>query len=599
MLKNIFFAILIGFAAFQLKSILFNKSQTMEPNQLNASYHYIIIGAGSAGSVLASRLSEDPTKNVLLLEAGGEEYNPWYSHIPAAGQYLAGTVFDWGYKTVPQTHGCNAMENRQSYWPRGKGLGGSSVLNWMVYLRGNPADFDRWEELGNSGWSYKDVLPYFMRSETTEVKHLKNSPVHGHDGPLHISEGPKTMMGDIFFDAIKEMGIEAGTDGCGIQTNSFARLQFFNYKGVRESVVRRYLRPAMSRPNLHVVTHAHVTKILFKKEQQYTIAQGVQFHHSGKYYTVATDKEIILSGGTINSPQVLMLSGVGPAEHLKEHGIPLVLDSPAVGKYLDDHLAVQLYYSINVTEATIYDNVFDIKNLIKSVPQYFIFKTGPFSTMPMEINGFFNNDLMTKHKGPALQLYMLPGISAPDPVRYCKYKPEVADVFDLQQKSRSYLTLAPVLLHPHSLGEILLKSNDPFDYPLINPKYFHNDIDTKVLLAGLKMLIKIMKTKSMAKYDPQLMEKPMPGCDHLKFFSDDYLLCISKHRAFTTYHHIGTCRMGQNISNSVVDENLKVHGIIGLRVVDASIFPEDTSGNTNAPTIMVAEKAADLIKRDF
>lgn len=597
MLKTILFALFIGFIAFQLQNILFGEKLTIEPENLYDSYDYIIIGAGSAGSVVATRLSEDQTKTVLLLEAGGEETTPIYSHIPAAAPYLARSIYDWVYKTEPQTHGCQAMDNRESYWPRGKGLGGTSVLNWMCYVRGHPADFDHWADLGNPGWSYKDVLPYFIKAETTEVEEFKNSSIHGHTGPLHISKGYTSESCALLLKAAQEMGLKDITDAIGHEIDGFTWLQYFIHNGKRQSVVRAYLRPAMrTRKNLHVMINAQVTKILFSKINDHTTATGVQYSHAGNLHQVNAKKEIILSAGAVNSPQILMLSGVGPLAHLQEHSIPVVLDSPVVGKNLDDHLFVGITYSINATEDFDYDNYFAWSNLIKYIPQYVLFGTGPFSVPPLGLVGYFHSGLTTEHNGPDLQLYISPGNSAPHRINFWNFKADLEELFDPIPANRSGINFIACLLHPHNLGEIRLRSNNAFEHPLIDPQYMNNDKDYKIIAAGLRKLIDLMETKTMSKYDPKLMEKPMPGCDHLEFLSDEYLACISQHRAATLYHPIGTCRMGPNKENSVVDANLKVHGINGLRIVDASIFPAQTSGNTNAPTIMVAEKAAELIK---
>lgn len=596
MLKKLLLAGFFAYIAFQVQVRFFSGPKPLGPERVKSGYDYIVVGAGSAGCVVAARLSEDLTKSVLLLEAGGEENTPFYTHVPGAAPYLARTVFDWRFTTERQKESSHAMVRQQGYWPRGKGLGGSSILNWMVYVRGHQEDFDRWEELGNPGWSYKDVLPYFNKAETVEIDEFKNSEFHGHSGPLHISHARNTEPGVAFMRAAKEMGYSDVVEGNGRETGGFAKFQFFAYKGVRQSVAKRYLRPAMVRKNLHVVTNAHVTKILFKTENGRIIANGVEYSHLGKLHQVKAEKEVIVSGGSVMSPQLLLLSGIGPADHLQQHNIKVVVDSPNVGKNLDDHFAVHLVYSLNVTEASEYEKVFSYYNLLTTIPQYILFGSGPWSAPPMELVGFFKSGLKAKHKGPDLEQFVIPGLSAPHPVHYLNYKQEIIDSFEIVPMNRSTLTLLSCLLHPHNVsGEIRLRSNNPFDHPLIDPKYFHNDKDDKILAAGLRQFINIMKTKAMAHYDPKLTEKPMPGCKHLEFLSDEYLACISKRRAYTLYHPIGTCRMGKDISTSVVDHQLKVHGIDGLRVVDASVFPDHTSGNTNAPTIMVAEKAADMI----
>jgi len=327
-------------------------------------------------------------------------------------------------------------------------------------------------------------------------------------------------------------------------------------------------------------------------------AVGVEYLFGKKKYSARSKRDVIISAGSVISPQLLMLSGIGPAAHLKEHGVPVVLDSPAVGENLDDHLALYVLYSLNVTQATEYENRYDFVNLLKSIPQYAIYGTGPFAEPEIEHLGYFHSGLNKKHPGPDIQIYVNKdhGINPPEVLNYKldTFKATVGHI----PHNMSSMVFQPTLLHPHSIGNIRLRTNNPLDHPIIEPNYFNNEIDAKILRVGLRIVMDIMNSKAMAKYSPKLMESPMPGCEHTKFLSDDYLECISKNRAWALYHPVGTCRMGPKGHNSVVDHKLKVHGVQNLRVVDASIFPEQTSGNTNAPVIMIAEKAADMILHD-
>lgn len=601
MFRELLYALLVLLASYILQKAIFGGGPTiLTPSSLQESYDFIVVGAGSAGSVLASRLSEDPSKSVLLLEAGGEETEVFYSHIAGAASKMGTTKFNWLFKTEPQTSCCSGLVNNQQNYPRGKVLGGTSVINWMCYVRGHPIDFDRWSELGNPGWSYAEVLPYFNKAQTIRIPRLKGSKTHGHNGPLNIIEAKPTEPGNAFLTGAHELGYKDIEDPTLADAGGFGLAQFFIHKGVRQSTVRQYLRPAMVRKNLHVVARAFVTKILFDiNDVQEPKAVGIEYLFGNHKFKAHAKREVILSAGSVISPQLLMLSGIGPAAHLKEHGIPVIVDSPAVGQNLDDHLAVYVLYSLNVTQATDYENRYDIQNLLKTIPQYVFYGSGPLAQPEIEHLGYFHSGLNTKHPGPDIQIYVNKdhGINPPEVLNY-KLGTFEATVGHIPANMSS-MTFQSTLLHPHSIGQIRLRTNNPMDQPIIEPNYFNNEIDAKVLGIGLRIVMNIMETKAMSKYSPKLMESPMPGCEHTKFLSDEYLECISRNRSFALYHPVGTCRMGPKGQNSVVDHTLKVHGVNNLRVVDASIFPEQTSGNTNAPVIMIAEKAADLILNTY
>lgn len=482
------------------------------------------------------------------------------------------------------------MDNNQIHWPTGKGLGGTSVVNWMHYVRGHPADFNHWASLGNDGWSYKDILPYFNKAETTLIEELTYSSFHGHNGPVYINRADESDLCTLMMNsAKKQLGLVDVIDGDGHETDGFTWLQYFFNKDKDYGVAGSYLLRSMNRINLHVLINAHVTRILFTEIHNNITSYGIEYGYSNQVYQVNVSREIILSAGTINSPQILMLSGVGPEAHLQHLNIPVVLNSQAVGKNLKDHVAVKLGFSLNFTDSK-------NSNIFSSVSNLFQFFSSDFrqsSDKPSSLVGFFSTGL-TDHKGPDIQLYITPGYNGQN----SNFNSEGVINFHEAPVNRSTLTLIACLLHSKSSGKIRLKSNNPLSHPLIDHNYMYKPDDAKALILGLKRLLNIMSTESVKKYDPKLLEGNMTLCSKYKFLSDEYLSCLVIGRVDSFYHPTGTCRMGSNTLDSVVDSNLKVHGILGLRIVDASIFPEQTSGNINAPVIMVAEKAADLIKKE-
>lgn len=533
------------------------------------TFDYIIIGAGSAGCVLAHRLSANPAIQVLLLEAGGPD-KKMEIHIPAAYSKLNRTEVDWGFETEPQPH----VLNRKMYLPRGKALGGSSSTNAMAYVRGNRADYDQWAALGNEGWSYEDVLPYFKKSEHNEQIH---NEYHGQGGPLNVTyaTGYRTPVAEAFVKACAEKGIPENLDYNGAEQVGTSLFQFTIKDQKRWSTATAFLKPILNRSNLKVITFAHTTQLILDNDR----AVGVEFL-TGKNTTekAFANKEIILSAGAFNSPQILMLSGIGDKDELKRHGIKAKKHLPGVGKNLQDHLFTGVSALANVPTANDYLSVW---GQVKGLAQYVFMKKGPMTISPLEANAF------TKiHSGP-------------DPVDFQFHFAPVhmgndgkADFYNIDTfPHTSGFTILPTLLKPKSVGFVGLHSSNPLDAPLIDPRFLSEEDDVLTLLKGTKRALEIMDAKA---FDVVRKEVILP----LQRSSDEALILHIKTLLETVYHPIGTCKMG-NDEMAVVDSKLRVHGIEGLRVADASIMPRIIAGNTNAACIMIGEKAADLILGDI
>ncbi len=521
-------------------------------------FDYIIIGAGSAGCVLANRLSADPAIKVLLLEAGPRDWNPLI-HMPAGIAKLVGQKgVNWDYSTEPEPQ----LGNRRLWWPRGKVLGGSSSINAMCYIRGIADDYDDWSANGASGWDWNTVLPYFRRAEGNT---RGANEWHGGDGPLGVADLRYTNpLSSVFLEAAKQSGYPLNADFNGAQQEGVGFYQVTQRNGARCSAAAGYLSPVRKRSNLTVITGARVSRVVVEKGR----ANAVVYQSGGKAFCQRASREIVLSGGALNSPQLLMLSGVGPADHLRQHGIAVNADLPGVGHNLQDHLDT---CTINSSKQAI---TYDRTNDLLIGLQYFLFRQGPGTSNVAETGGFIRSQFATDAR-PDIQLHFVPAL--------------------LDDHGRNKLpgcgyTLHACTLRPRSRGHLALASNNPDDKVRIFANYLSDadGYDLKLMIEGVKLSRDIL---AQAAFKPYNAGELFPG-DAARSDADIEAFCRAK--AETIYHPVGTCRMGTD-EQAVVDPQLRVRGIEGLRVVDASVMPSLIGGNTNAPTMMIAERAADLI----
>lgn len=523
---------------------------------------YVVVGAGSAGCVVAARLSEDPSVRVVLLEAGGPDRNLWI-HIPLGyGKTIADPSVNWCYETEAEP----GTDNRRMLWPRGKVLGGSSSINGLLYVRGQHADFDHWRQLGNAGWAWEDVLPYFRRSEG-RIGDTAGG-LHGEDGPLSVSDiTERHPLCEAYVKAANAVGIPSTADFNGPAQEGVGYYQTTSRRGLRVSAARAFLRPAMKRANLRVITHAQAERVLFAGRR----ATGVTFSRAGVRQTVRATREVVLSGGAINSPQLLMLSGVGPAEHLSEHGIEVRHDLPGVGQNLQDHYQTRFAY--RCTEAITVNDIMSSRLRMAGVGlQYLLTRGGPLSISAGQV-GIFTRS-RPELSAPDLQFHFII-FSADRPAEGLHKFPG--------------FTQNVCQLRPESRGEIRLKSADPLAHAAIYPNYLSAGIDRQAMVDGLKLSRAIAAQQPIRGY---IAGEYLPG-EAVR--SDDELLAYARAYGGTIYHPCGTARMGAD-AMAVVDAELRVHGLQGLRVADASVMPTLVSGNTNAACIMIGEKAADLMR---
>ncbi|PRD52934.1 GMC family oxidoreductase [Phyllobacterium myrsinacearum] len=529
--------------------------------QKSTSYDYIITGAGPAGCVLANRLSEDPDVKVLLLEAGGGDWNPLF-HMPAGFAKMTKGVASWGWSTVPQKH----MKNRVLRYTQAKVIGGGSSINAQLYTRGNATDYDLWSsEDGCAGWSYRDVLPYFKRAEDNQ---RFADDYHSYGGPLGVSMPVATLpICDAYIRAGQELGIPYNHDFNGRQQAGVGFYQLTQRDRRRSSASMAYLAPVRTRKNLTIRMGAQVTRIVVENSR----AVGVEIARGNAREIIRAEREVLVSSGAIGSPKLLLQSGIGAADHLRKVGVPVVHNLPGVGENMQDHL--DLFVISECTGDHTYDGVAKLHRTLWAGLQYVLFRSGPVASSLFETGGFWYADPDARSPDIQFHLGLGSGIEA-----------------GVERLKNAGVTLNSAYLHPRSRGTVRLQSADPMAAPLIDPNYWSDPHDRKMSIEGLKLAREIM---NQAALKPFVMAERLPGP---KYNSDEELFDYGCANAKTDHHPVGTCKMGTD-SMAVVGLDLKVHGLDGLRVCDSSVMPRVPSCNTNAPTIMMGEKGADIIRK--
>jgi choline dehydrogenase len=527
------------------------------------TFDYVIVGGGSAGCVLANRLTADGKRTVLLLEAGPPDRNPWL-HIPIGyGRTMFHPVLNWGFYTEPEPH----LHGRKVYTPRGRTLGGSSAINGLIQIRGQPEDFDGWEALGAGGWNAREALRYFIKSERNS---RGASDYHGGDGPLDVSDiGERHELVEALIAAAGELGIPRTDDFNGARQEGAGYLQLTTRNGRRCSAAVAYLNPARGRGNLTIETGAHASAIELEARR----AAGVRYRRDGVETTVRAAREVLVAAGAVQSPQLLQLSGIGPGALLQSHGIPVVADLPGVGENLQDHLILRLVYKCT-KPITTNDDLRTLWGKARVGLEWALFRTGPFSVGVM-IGGIITR-AFPDAKTPDIQFF-LSTVSAEErgakPHRF------------------SGFTLNFYPLRPTSRGTVRIKSREATDSPALRFNYLATDYDRALMIEGTRLTRRLMATRA---FSPYVLEEYKPGAG---VRTDDEILDCLRRNATTGFHPVGTCRMGRD-AGAVVDPRLRVRGVERLRVIDASVMPTLVSGNTNAATIMIAEKGADLVRED-
>ncbi|KAI7815409.1 glucose dehydrogenase [Rhyzopertha dominica] len=544
-------------------------------------YDFVIVGAGSAGCVLANSLSANGTWSVLVIEAGGEP--SLISAIPGTFLVMQFTDNNWGYMTTPQTDSCQAMKQHRCTYHRGRALGGTSTINGMLYIRGYEAGYD-WEELGNTGWSYSDLLPYFIAQEHSQID--GDDGYHGHSGPLNVAYQKKpSKILPLFYEGLRDLGLEQ-VDYNGKQQIGYSAIQYNTLNGKRVSSYKAFLEPVMDRPNLKVVTNALATKILFDGNE----AVGLEFVKGGRKYSVKADKEFILSAGAVNTPQLLMLSGIGPKEDLQRLEIDPVADLP-VGKLLLDHpVYIPMYFSTDYKETT---------PLLKYAVQT-LKGVGHLSTVGAEGVAFIRTNDSIPQGLPDMEILFVPPL-LPGAIQNQAYSlDDELTNFIGSLNLRSTIEFYCTLLYVRSTGYLTLSSKNPMDFPLINTNHFTDPTDVETIYNAIQFVMNLTQTDAFQSISATYIDPNLSACSSYEKLSKEYWCCHIKQVGMAFYHPAGTAKMGpDNDATAVVTPELKVRGIEKLRVIDASVMPTLPTGHLNAPTMAIAGKAADMIIKNY
>jgi choline dehydrogenase len=534
------------------------------------TYDFIIVGAGSAGCVVAERLSASGRYSVLVLEAGGTDRRFFIQMPLGYGKCFFDPAVNWNYKTEPDP----GLAGNADHWPRGKVLGGSSSINAMVWIRGHPADYDEWAAQGNAGWGWSDVLPAFKAIENNEAG---ADAWRGKGGPLHVTtcEDAVHPLTRRYLKAAQQAGLALNPDFNGATQEGVGVYQISTKNGRRMSAARAFLRPAMKRANVRVETNALAMRILFEGKR----AVGVEYEQNGKRHIARAGREIILSGGSINDPQLLQLSGVGPVEHLKSLGVDMVHANENVGRNLQDHVGIN--YTFKGSTPTLNQLLRPWWGKLLVGMQYVFLRSGPLSLSMNNAGGFFRTDAALER--PNMQLYFQ---------AFSTVIPKAGERPILTPDPWPGFSIGLSNCRPSSRGEIMIRSNDPRVYPRITANQLSTEHDTQEMLAAVKFVRTIAAQPALKEF---IVEEILPGPS---ITSDDDLIADFRKRSGTVYHPVSTCRMGPDPAKSVVDPRLRVHGLDGLRIIDASVFPDNISGNTNAPSIMTGWKGAEMVLED-